>query len=292
MKKLILTFTIFLSCVMTANAATTTTATTTNWDSAASLKRVNTIGQKLLTQNGLPTQVTFKVSDDTTVNAYANINKEIYVYKGLLQYVQNDDELAGVIGHELAHIIHAHCAKQTILSSVVNSAFTGIANQTNNTKLATTSQYTSELTTLKLSRNDEYEADLTGMELMMKAGYNPLAMVSVLNKICENSIDFLQSHPSGDKRVVALYDYLTYNYPAKAKGTFNTQSYKDFQTYMSAVNAERANSKKLQAKYEKTQKKLKAKRLKVAKKMRNTSNPWDTSYNMLQILSTSSESSS
>ena len=52
----------------------TTTTTKTNWNGAASLKRVNTIGSKILKANSLPQGITFKVSDDESINAYANIN--------------------------------------------------------------------------------------------------------------------------------------------------------------------------------------------------------------------------
>ena len=55
----------------------------------------------------------------------------------------------------------------------------------------------------ELSRNDEFEADITGVDLMTKAGYNPLAMVSLLNKISGDAyIDILQTHPSGEKRIL------------------------------------------------------------------------------------------
>ena len=83
------------------------------------------------------------------------------------------------------------------------------------------------LTMLKMSRTEEYEADITGVDLMTKAGYNPLAMVSVLYKIGGCYKDFTSTHPSGDKRTMYIYDYITYTYPDKAKLGYTTDSYKN-----------------------------------------------------------------
>ena len=78
MKKILVILSIFLCC---------NCVFAEDWDSAAGLKRVNTIGTKLLNANGIKQNIQFKVSNQEDVNAYANFNKEVYVYKGLLQYV-------------------------------------------------------------------------------------------------------------------------------------------------------------------------------------------------------------
>ncbi len=255
--------------------------TSTNWNSETNLQRVNKIGQKLLTDNKLPTQITFKVSEKEDINAYANIDKEIYVYTGLLKFVENDDELAAVIAHEISHIANSHCQRQTIIAT----AFSTIPSKIKNPVVSQTVNTTGQLSLLKLSRNDEFEADLTGADLMVGAGYNPLGMISVLNKICGNYFDFIQDHPSGDKRTTKVYDYLSYNYPTTLKKGFNTQSYKSFQIYINNVAEQRKISAKLQKRYLKEQEKLKQSRIKRAQKIRKTSNPWDTSFNMLRALS-------
>jgi putative metalloprotease len=73
----------------------------------------------MLKANNVNYPIEFKVSDEEDVNAYANLDKEIYVYKGLLEFVDNDEELAGVIGHEMGHIINGHCAKQGVLGVAI-----------------------------------------------------------------------------------------------------------------------------------------------------------------------------
>ena len=262
-------------------AATTTTTTTTNWDSAAALNRVNTIGNKIVKANGIGQAITFKVSDQADVNAYANINKEVYVYRGLLEYVSNDDELAGVISHELGHILNGHCAKQGDLNTGVNILANATAQVTGNTVAAGVGQ---QLATSKLSRKDEFEADITGVDLMTKAGYNPLAMISVLNKICGNYIDILQTHPSGEKRLLNIYNYVEYNYPAKLKTGFKTDSYTKALALITPTVQKRQASEKLTKKYEKEQKKLLEKKQKRMAKAAKKSTVWDGYYTTLQLM--------
>lgn len=253
----------------------------TNWDSEASLLRVNNIGQKILKANGLPDTITFKVSDDETINAYANIYKEVYVYRGLLEYVQSDDELAGVIAHELGHIVNAHCAKQ----SVINVISTALQPTTQNEKLNLTLQAAQQLSLLKVSRNDEYEADRTAVDLLVKAGINPLSTISVLNKICGNYFDLLQTHPSGEKRLLSIYDYTNYNYPQIIKAGYKEESYNKALLVINNTLEKRNKSEKKLAKVEKEQLKLKEQRAKRAKRIEKSTNPWEQSFVALQLLS-------
>lgn len=279
MKKILAVLVAFIMSTYASFAATTAT----NWNSADALKRVNTIGAKLLTANKLPSGIKFQVSEEDHVNAYATIDKEIYVYKGLLEFVQNDQELAAVIAHEVGHIINAHCAKQGLINygaDIVTST-SAVANS----KYATAINTGKELASLKMSRTDEYDADLTGVDLMVKAGYDPKAMVSVLNKICENSFDVLSTHPSGINRLMNIYDYLAYTYPNTVKTTFAGDSYKGAMVAIND-NVTARNAKKNGAqKHDKKMAKLKEKRVKqMSKNASRTSDPWNTGVTVVNTV--------
>ena len=71
-------------------------------------RRINDICDRLLERNKISTKVTMKLRKTSRVNAYANIYKEIVVFSGLVKICENDDELAGIIAHELGHIVNAH----------------------------------------------------------------------------------------------------------------------------------------------------------------------------------------
>lgn len=250
----------------------------TDWNSEAALKRVNAIGTKLLKANNVNYDIEFKVSDEADINAYANLDKEIYVYRGLLEYVDNDEELAGVIGHEMGHIINGHCAKQGVL----NVGIAVVANMI--TKNETANAVGQTLAANKISRNDEFEADITGVDLMTKAGYNPLAMVSLLNKISGNYIDILQTHPSGEKRILNVYNYVEYNYSSKLSKGYSTDSYKKALVMISPTVEKRKKSERLTKKFNKQQEKLLKKKEKRAKKMQGTNSVWDGYFTTLQYL--------
>ena len=270
MKKLLIIFCLMMFGI--ANAAT-------DWNSEAALERVNAIGSKMLKANNVNYPIEFKVSNEEDVNAYANLDKEIYVYKGLLEFVDNDEELAGVIGHEMGHIINGHCAKQGVLGT----AFAVVANML--TKNETVSAIGTTLAQSKLSRTDEFEADISGVDLMSKAGYNPLAMVSLLNKISGDAyIDILQTHPSGEKRILNVYNYIEYNYSAKLAKGYNTDSYKKAITMINPTIQKRKDSEKLTTKYKKQQEKLLMKKEKRVKKMQGTNSVWDGYFTTLQYL--------
>lgn len=270
MKKVIAVFVLMMFNFCLADA--------TNWNSAAALKRVNTIGTKILKANNINHSIDFKVSDTDDINAYADINKEIHVYRGLLEYVDDDNELAGVISHEMGHIINGHCAKQGIL----NAGIATVASMTTTNEIV--SAVGQQLASSKISRHDEFEADLTGVDLMTKGGYNPLAMVSLLNKISGNYIDIMESHPSGEKRIMNVYNYIDYNYHDRLSKGYSTDSYKKALA-MITPNVEKRNSSKWKLrKYEREQKKLLAKKEKRAKKMQGTSTVWDGYYTTLQYL--------
>lgn len=278
MKKILgLFLALVFACQLCANAAT-------DWTSQTNTDKVNKIGKALLSKSSLPTKINFKVIELDEVNAFANADNEICVYTGLLKFVNNDAELAGVIAHEIGHIVNHHVAKQNVVNTITSTA---IYNANIDYRVKAGANVANNLSMLKMSRTEEYEADITGVDLMTKAGYNPLAMVSVLYKISGNYADFTSTHPSGDKRTMYIYDYITYTYPAKAKLGYTTDSYKKFMEYASPiVNARNANPKKL-ASFNKKQEKLKNKRLAKLEKYKNekTTNGWDRSFEIIKTFS-------
>ena len=273
--------------MLTLSAFAATAATTsTDWTNNTSVNRVNTIGKNLLSKNNLPTNITFKVIESDDINAYANGENELCVFTGLLKYVTDDQELAGVIAHEIGHILNSHVAKQSVFNAV---SATLINNANINQNVKSAAAITQNLSMKKMSRNEENEADITAVDLMVKAGYNPLAMVSVLYKISGNYIDILEDHPSGDKRTMYIYDYITYTYPEKAKLGYKSDSYTQFMAYATPIVNERNSNQSKLNKFNKEQKKLQEQRIKKLKKYQNSTNEfgWKASYTLLKSLSSS-----
>lgn len=281
MKK-ILTLFLALFLGLQVNAATTTTTTTATANNSATQKRLNNIAYILVKKNNLPSGITVKLETNDEANAYATINKEIYVYTGMLKVATTDEELAAIMAHEMGHILNGHNAKQTILNSVIESV-------ASSAKPTTTAQAVGvvaaqELSKSKMSKKDELEADITAVDLLQNAGYNPLALISVLNKICGNYIDVISTHPSGEKRLQNAYDYIDYNYPQWTKKGYNTDSYKKAYALISLNVKERNMSAKKVQKWKKEQVKLQQQKIKRMKKMLKTNNGWNSAYETILIM--------
>ncbi|MBQ6516026.1 M48 family metallopeptidase [bacterium] len=242
--------------------------------------KVTTIGQKVLTENNLPKEVTFNVVESETINAYADTNNNIVIYTGLLNLLEKDEELAGIMSHEIGHIMKSHCYKQTFFKLALSIIISKITNQ----YAAVGAEVASGFASNKVSREHEYDADYTSADLLHKAGYNTLGLISALNKISDKYIDVLSDHPSGDKRLMALYDYINYNYPDDVKKGYSTNSYKSFLETAKTTIDKRNNDSKTYEKYLNTQKKLKEKRDKAAQKMMKTNDPWATGYSTLMLM--------
>lgn len=275
---------LLLSLAVMAIASTASAASyneSTNWFDTATVKHLNTIGQNIAKANNMPTTVEFKVTDNENMNASTAATAEVvYIYNGNLKYVENDNELAAVIAHEIGHLVNGHNAK----SSLLNSAIASINPQTTTEKGATTVSLLKSISSNSISKENEKEADITAVDLLMKASYNPLALISVIYKSdAQQTGGLLDDKLSCEDRVMYIYDYTNYNYPEKVKADYKTTSYQKASTLINANVQLRNLSKSKVAKVEKTQKKLQKEKLKRIKNMAKSTNPWSSAYSMVQL---------
>ncbi len=216
--------------------------------------RINHIGRKLLDDNKIVANVTFKLKKTNKVNAYANLKKDVVVFSGLVRLCEYDDELAGIIAHEVGHIVNAHVAKMNLANNIVNLSL----NMPKEVQIVTIPiALVYKISSKKWSRLEEFEADATAVDLMVGAGYNPLGMVSILQKITgERYFDFLSTHPSGEKRTLYIYDYIAHTYPQYVEKGFDSESYEEFLAYAQPIFEKREFDNDLMEKHLKKQEKL------------------------------------
>ena len=147
------------------------------------------------------------VLNSKELNAFCMPGGKIAFYTGILDQLKlTDDEVAMVMGHEVAHALREHARERmgktaaTRLGAGFISSVLGLGNVGD-----TLLNYGSQLLTLKFSREDESEADLVGMELAARAGYDPRAGVSLWQKMAAASKgappQWLSTHPSGSSRI-------------------------------------------------------------------------------------------
>ena len=144
------------------------------------------------------------------VNAFCMPGGKIVFYTGILnQLALTDDEVAMVMGHEMAHALREHARER-----MGKNAATGIGANLLGQVLGlgqigqTLTHYGAQLLTLEFSRSDETEADLVGMELAARAGFNPRAGVSLWTKMTATQKNappqWLSTHPSGSRRIAEI----------------------------------------------------------------------------------------
>jgi predicted Zn-dependent protease len=153
-----------------------------------------------------------RVFEDKAVNAFALPGGKIGVFTGLLKVAQNQDQLAAVIGHEVAHVIAGHSAERVSesmaaqLGGQVAQAATGIDAQA----LGVATQV---FFLLPHSRTQEAEADIMGMDYMAKAGFDPRAAIALWQNMSRAGGDkppeMLSTHPSDQTRIAGLNQRLS-----------------------------------------------------------------------------------
>ncbi len=165
-------------------------------------------------QNPNPQQWEIQVFAVDQANAFALPGYKIGVYTGLLKYAKNQDQLAAVIGHEIAHVIANHgnervssqIATQTGLD-LASLVLGGTQNPNNAMILASLGVGVQYGITLPFSRSHESEADLIGLDLMAKAGFNPEESVTLwknMSKAGAAQPEFMSTHPSSATRIQQL----------------------------------------------------------------------------------------
>ncbi|WP_404301304.1 M48 family metallopeptidase [Alicycliphilus denitrificans] len=165
----------------------------TQWNSRAAQWRweVNLIGSK-------------------EINAFCMPGGKIAFYTGILDRLKlTDDEIAMVMGHEMAHALREHARERVAKSQATSIGLSLGAQLLGLGELGNmAANLGTQLLTLKFSRSDESEADLVGLELAARAGYNPQSAVSLWRKMGEatgnGGIGFLSTHPTGPDRIREL----------------------------------------------------------------------------------------
>jgi len=152
------------------------------------------------------------IDDPATVNAWCMAGGRMALYTGLVQKVQpSDDELAQVIGHEIAHALANHTAEKMSVARASTLGVLAVAVLSDNRGAGAAAAAAATVAiTLPNSRTAENEADRIGIELAAKAGYDPRAAVTLWQKMEQVGgtapPQFLSTHPSSENRQQRLAD--------------------------------------------------------------------------------------
>jgi len=198
---------------------------------------VDRVGQQLAAASERPDLPwTFRVVDDPVVNAFALPGGFIYVTRGLLTHLENEAELAGVIGHEIGHVTGRHGVERMSRAQLAGLGLgIGAAVEPGLARYAGLAQTGMQLMFLKYGRDDERQADSLGLRYMTRKGYDPRQLVEVFDVLERVSAasgagripGWLSTHPAPENRrqltEAALADYR----PGVAADRVNADAYLD-----------------------------------------------------------------
>lgn len=174
---------------------------------------VDRVGARLIASTAAKeTTYQFKfhlLADTETVNAFALPGGQIFITEALFRRLKSEDQLAGVLGHEMGHVVGRHSNEQMANSQLWSGLAQGIAvllSDGHNNSGAQIANLVAQWRVMKFSRDDESESDALGVRFMMQAGYDPEALIGVMEILAQvsggaNRSDFMSSHPNPANRM-------------------------------------------------------------------------------------------
>jgi predicted Zn-dependent protease len=208
---------------------------------------VNRVGQNLVRNSDAKVPFTFRVIEADDLNAFALPGGYVFVNTGLIQMAEEEDEFAGALAHEIAHVAARHSTRRetksqiaslsTIPLSVLLGGWAGMAARQGANVLV-------PMTFLSFTRKDEAEADYLGLQYMYAAGYDPAGEISILEKLGALNRQkpgavsrLFSTHPMDSDRIQHAQAEIQKILPARAEYVVNTSEYHDMRQHVFAIEA-------------------------------------------------------
>ncbi|MCC7146491.1 MAG: M48 family metalloprotease [Phycisphaeraceae bacterium] len=179
----------------------------------------------------------FYVVDSSVVNAFALPGGHVFLTRGLMEKLDSEAEVAAVLGHEIGHVTHKHAGQQMAREMVLQGTLVGLAVVADvrgadlRSELELGQQVGTIAFLLPFSRQHENEADGVGLQYLEKAGYDPMAMATLLDKLAAESKGgqtplFLSTHPYPEDRARKVRQYVASHFADQAsRGVVNATAY-------------------------------------------------------------------
>jgi predicted Zn-dependent protease len=171
------------------------------------------IGSRLVNSSvarNTPWQFEFSVLDDPdTINAFALPGGPTFITTGLLAELETEDQVAGVMAHEIVHVLARHSAQRIAQSELTNGLIGAVGVASGDANAAQTAAVIGQLVSMQYGRDDELQSDALGVCLMIDAGYDPNAMIDVM-RVLEaaggggGQPEFFSTHPSPQNRIAQI----------------------------------------------------------------------------------------
>ena len=190
--------------------------------------RVDQIGERLVSRSAAgqsPYRFEFHVLDDPqTINAFALPGGQLFITEGLLRRLKTDGQVAGVLGHEIAHVVARHgaehIAKQQLTEGLTGAAVLATYDPSNpsSRNSAAVAAMLGQLVNMRFGRQDELESDRLGVRFTAEAGYDPRSMLELMRILDQSSEgnrppEFFSTHPNPENRIQRIQEAVREQYP-------------------------------------------------------------------------------
>lgn len=140
------------------------------------------------------------LADNRTVNAFALPGGQVFITTALYSKLENEHQLAGVLGHEVGHVIERHGSERMAKGSFIQGLVGAAGVMGGSTGAASAASYVGKMTQMKYGRDDELESDEWGVKLMLIAGYDANELLGVMDILEKSSggaggPEFMSTHP-------------------------------------------------------------------------------------------------
>jgi predicted Zn-dependent protease len=190
--------------------------------------RVDRIGERLVSRSAAgksPYRFEFHVLDDPeTINAFALPGGQVFLTEGLLRRLETDGQIAGVLGHEIAHVVARHGAEH-IAKQQLTQGLTGAAvlatydpNNPSSRSSAAVAAMIGQLVNMRFGRQDELESDRLGVRFTSETGYDPRSLVALMKILDQSSQgnrppEFFSTHPNPENRIERIQSAIRERFP-------------------------------------------------------------------------------
>ena len=161
----------------------------------------------------------YVLADRRTVNAFALPGGPVFITEGLLTLLKSEAEVAAVLGHEIGHVVARHSserlAKEQLTRGLVGALVVGTGDYTS----AQIGQLVGGMINMRYGREDELESDSLGVRIMAEAGYDPRAMIRVMEVLAQASggsrqPEFFSTHPAPENRAARIKEAIAKQFPS------------------------------------------------------------------------------
>ena len=161
----------------------------------------------------------YVLADRRTINAFALPGGPVFITEGLLGLLKTEAEVAAVLGHEIGHVIARHSserlAKEQLTRGLIGAAVVG----TGDYSAAQIGQLVGGMINMRYGREDELESDALGVRIMAEGGYDPRAMIRVMEVLAKASggsrqPEFFSSHPAPENRAARIKEAIAKQFPS------------------------------------------------------------------------------